>query len=1147
MTISLSRLCVNSLNIRYKRQLQQAEQYTITDLADEIRVFSRNDVLVNIGDAPKVDLDATSYSFKIQPDQTINRIAKTARQLFKENGAHVFCLSEALLKWEWKGKICASPILLCPANISFNKIKQEYQVDFNQEDAFVNPFLLVEFQKQFDYIWPQLPFLDTNWEHVANEMNSLGFTIEIFDDFHYGNFHHHRYNVLRDVEYLENLTDYSTPLNQILNVSEDRKSKDLKLTDKNLFAADIDQSSVFSELKTKNLVVQGPPGTGKSQVIGNILGKLLYGQYSTIVVSEKRVALDVLKVKLSEFDLDKYCFLPEYNSATHEFIQQLKSTWLFLESNDQKPPFQLNLSREKKSALQFKLDVISKKDLIGGIGFTTFQNLCDKYDLSNVRFNIRSAQIQSFIENKEFISKSFETKSFVLFKYLPFRLFEKDHFEQSIRNIENIENRYSALKEKFELENGSDLLLLMKKAAFAQIISNENQKDYFPILKPNSADRKKFNRLSKKYFVLRKEVQLLAEEKKNWKVEPTKLETSSLISLLEEANFIQKFKLKKRLHQLLKSKQISFAPALVNWLEYLTKKEQYHLVEKELLEIGVSTETEIDWLKNITPKINEEDWQSWSLQNKKENKKLADSNAALNSFYNDLKNHVKLDEELSFPSFFDSFNKNISLLITQRENLVSLSESLYNQMALHTSIEELEKEILKSNWLQFVGQYPSFENFNWTNLSVYLDEIIAIQKQESADFAAEIVSMIKAKFEALLTLINTSNRKLSEEDKERKSKLKKGRSILVKEFAKTRSHPTIRELLISPAKEWIECLLPIWMVNPSQVAEFFPIEKEQFDIVLFDEATQIPFVNSLGALYRSRRTLIVGDEQQMTPTSFFKSGESEPIDLLHQGRFTWNKVMLKHHYRSQHPDLIYFSNKHFYNNELIAFPSATSNQEVMKWHPIKNAKFVNRENIEEAKAIALFLETALAKNESLGIVAFSETQLSCIYSHLSTESRQILEERIDDNTCFFRALENIQGDECDHLVVSLGYAPNEEDKLLLNFGPLNRKSGRRRLNVLLSRSKKQLDFFSSIQSSDLALSSNDSLNLLRQFLHQLENKKVVDPFAFPYELEVQMEESNSGTTRLAKIHRITEKITDVNELITLHQVLSERGWEIQYL
>lgn len=1126
--------------------MDKTVEHNITDFVNELKFFNRNDVLVNIHQSYKIDILQEEKSITLTDDAELSKIFKTSRQQFKESGAHVFCVSSGILVWEWKGRTCESPILLCSAQIKFDKIRREYKIAFDKNEAFINPFLAVEFQNTFDFNWPKMNFIPADWHSIENDLKAVGFDIAIKHELHLGNFHHHRFSILRDVEFLEKCNDFSKPLNELLLIQNKSKVENSALTQQLLFPSDNDQLEVFNESKDKNLVVQGPPGTGKSQVLTNFLGKTLLDQCPTLVVSEKRVALEVLQKKLKSLGLDKFCFLPNDNRNSHSLLLQLKQTWLFLESCEIKSPFQLNLSKQKMDALQFKLDLLSKKDVVGGIGYSVFQDLSSQCDFQNVSYNSHSATISNFLKFKEELSTIYSSKLNEFLKYLPFRLLSEEIISAFDQNLKSIEKKYKALSKSFILSSKTDLLILMKKASFAQVISNEHQKAYFPILNPNSSEKKKFNRLSKKYYSLRKQLENLSGEKNNWKIQPTKTEAETLLKASSDSSFFKKIRLSRRMKTLLESSFIPAKSALENWLNYLAIKDEFENTESQLHDIGVSHENEIDWIKSVSQKITGGDWEEYSLSNSKENKKLADANAEINSFYQDIKMQLNLTDEDSFETLFALSGLHFSTVISKRETLRLLPESLYLQLGRNNSLDNLEKEILKSSWVNFVGQFPAFENFNWSNLPDDLNEVIQLQNQEYQDFSTEILLNIKANFDALFALLNTSSRKLTETEKIKKAQLKKGRSLLIKEFAKTRSHPTIRELLSSDASEWIKTLLPVWMANPSQVADFFPLEKEQFEYVLFDEATQIPLVNSLGALYRGKRVIVVGDEQQMTPTNFFKSGESEPIDLLHQARFTWEKVMLKHHYRSQNPELIAFSNRHFYNNELIAYPSANSSENSLQLNFVKNGHFIDRENVPEAKQVALSLEPLLSQKDSLGIVAFSETQLACIYKQLPPKSQQILDERIELNTCFFRALEHIQGDECDHLIISLGYGPNENGKLLLNFGPLNRKSGRRRLNVLFSRAKKKIDFYSSIHSSDLVLSSNDSLNLLRQFLQGAENKTKGEELDFPYNLNVGVSKSKTKEIQVAKIEHLVESISDANELVTLHRVLSERNWEIHY-
>ena len=421
-----------------------------------------------------------------------------------------------------------------------------------------------------------------------------------------------------------------------------------------------------------------------------------------------------------------------------------------------------------------------------------------------------------------------------------------------------------------------------------------------------------------------------------------------------------------------------------------------------------------------------------------------------------------------------------------------------------------------------------------------IQNIIESEQVENLQFAKEICARQKQKFHQYHAVLRNPNSKLSTAEKALKSNLKIGKSILVKEFSKSKQHKTIRELLSSEARIWIEVLTPIWLSTPGQVAVTFPMEKSLFEWVIFDEASQIPLANALGSLQRAERAIIAGDEQQMSPSNFFSSQRSN-VDLLHQANYYYPKTKLKHHYRSNHPALITFSNRFFYQNELIAYPAATENKNPLNFHKIEEGQYVNRQNITEAKKVAEWIEKSISKKETLGIVAFSEKQLDCIWRELSVKTQQKIVQNTELGNGFFKALEQVQGDECDVLIISFGYAPNELGEFHKKFGPLNQKNGSKRLNVLLSRAKKRIHFFSSITSKDLEISSNESINLLRYFLNQLETENEDSEFKFPYDLEVTIENQD-----ILNIHRITNKINDARELVTTHHVLSQRGWKINY-
>ena len=212
----------------------------------------------------------------------------------------------------------------------------------------------------------------------------------------------------------------------------------------------------------------------------------------------------------------------------------------------------------------------------------------------------------------------------------------------------------------------------------------------------------------------------------------------------------------------------------------------------------------------------------------------------------------------------------------------------------------------------------------------------------------------------------------------------------------------------------------------------------------------------------------------------------------------------------------------------------------MHHHYIEDGVFEERRNQKEAEQIAKQVADAIKRDKHVGVVAFSEEQLNCIWEQLNTSTRELLQEKLDTNEAFFKALENVQGDECDQLFISFGYGRNNDGEFHLRFGPMNRTSGRKRLNVLLTRARESIHFFCSVKSTEFKLSDNESINLLRMWLQFSENHKDDSKLTFPYNLEPRVE----GNKLI--IRKVQNSFNSAQELVTLQSVLEERGWEVEY-
>jgi very-short-patch-repair endonuclease len=318
-------------------------------------------------------------------------------------------------------------------------------------------------------------------------------------------------------------------------------------------------------------------------------------------------------------------------------------------------------------------------------------------------------------------------------------------------------------------------------------------------------------------------------------------------------------------------------------------------------------------------------------------------------------------------------------------------------------------------------------------------------------------------------------------------------ALIRAELAKKTRHLPIRQL-IARAGRSIQTLKPCFMMGPLSVAQYIAPGTLKFDLVIMDEASQMRPEDAIGALARGGQAIIVGDSKQLPPTSFFdriaESGEEEEEELtlaedansiLDLGEAIFDQRVLKWHYRSRHEALIAFSNKHFYKNELIVFPSPAgqSDRFGLGFRFVPNATASKGLNAIEAKVVAeaaaQFLLTEPGR--SLGVVAMNVRQAERISDELAklAGGNPDLAKALADSEnskigepFFIKNLENVQGDERDVIMISMTYAPATlGSPVPQNFGPINRDTGWRRLNVLFTRAKERMEIISSMRSSDI--------------------------------------------------------------------------------
>jgi len=1122
--------------------LENELKNSIAGLLKESSQFNSNDVLVHADlQNPKLFEVHTSLEFVLSdfPKSILREADKTR----KESGVNSLCLARGSVQLTLNTKEVNAPILLTPLTYSVDRLKKTILFEAQEEDAFINPFLISFLDKNASSISTLNPASEGETElleTLESRLTEIGLTVVQDASSTIGNFHHHRYQVIKELEDLLACERTVPHLSTLFGFNAEITEEVLQLPPDKLLPSDTDHERVFEEAQSNNLVVQGPPGTGKSQVLTNVVAKLLAAGKTTIFVSEKRVALEVIRKKLSAFGLDQLCFIATSDKLSHSFLQELKSTWDYFEAFEKTPVNNLRLSEQYEANLQMTLDLLSQGSLIGGVSFHHFRTLSEKKNIEKYAYSSQVSSISDFLDQQSVIETIYEDKLHTVIGYLKKATLGSDSFPQLDTRLAKWEIVLKQIAEHFELTTWGDFRMVMKQATHCQIYENELYKKYADIFRPNGRPQKNFLSLRKKYLKARSEIEHINANQSHWKIVPSESETASLLSTLEKGGFFAKRKMNKRW------KEISNLPVTdakseleLHRLE-IDKINSFSQIIIKFCELGLDDpENEVSLIYQTLGQFSADQWNELEAIPSEKRAKLTQFHSEINALHHDLKSTFNFEETTVISTYLSELKSHLSKLVEQREKYQLLDDTSLQSIARNTSFGKLEGELLNSHWVRFKERFPTFSKFSLSDIHEKVSVIANAEAAEAILFAKDIENKLHATFTEYHTLLNTPARKLSDVQKVLKAELRKGKSILVKEFGKTRSHPSLRELYNSDARKWIQLLKPIWLSNPTQLAKCFPMEPGLFDVAIFDEASQIPLQNALGTMQRSKRVLVAGDEYQMGPSSYFKSGSTDTMDLLHQAGYHWKKIALQHHYRSVHPDLIAFSNKHFYNNALQAYPAYNAPTPISH-HFIENGLFISRQNIEEAKAIASALEKNLSENKTIGVVAFSEEQLNCIWSQLSTKSQQQLTERMENNQGFFKALENVQGDECDRLLISFGYGKNEDGEFHMRFGPMNTANGRKRLNVLLTRAIESIDFFCSVKASNFKLSDNESINLLRQWVVFSESYTPSGSFSFPFGL-TPIQDGNKLT-----FERIQESLPTAKELVTLESILKNRGWEIDY-
>ncbi|MGM9487803.1 DUF4011 domain-containing protein [Ideonella sp. YS5] len=450
--------------------------------------------------------------------------------------------------------------------------------------------------------------------------------------------------------------------------------------------------------------------------------------------------------------------------------------------------------------------------------------------------------------------------------------------------------------------------------------------------------------------------------------------------------------------------------------------------------------------------------------------------------------------------------------------------------------EALERLYRTERWL------PRFDG---AALARHAERLEAGERKLLELNALTVRAAVRRRFAERVRMSMLAVGQLDEQGRQFKKAYSAGRRELEHEFGKTMRYKSIRDLASGDTGQVVRDMKPIWLMSPLSVSDTLPLLPDLFDVVVFDEASQITVEEAVPALSRAPQVIIVGDEMQLPPTSFFSSGRDDEGDtvevtrdgerlsvvldadsLLNQGARNLQATVLSWHYRSRSESLIGFSNAAFYAGTLYTIPDRTSMaarrgeivvgaiptpetiglhadallSRPISFHALPEGRYEDRRNAAEAAYIAQLVRELLARESgrSIGIVAFSEAQQGEIEDALAMlatqdpafgtrlEAEYVKEE--DEQFCglFVKNLENVQGDERDIILLSICYGPGPNGRMLMNFGPINQRGGEKRLNVIFSRARHHMAVVSSIRHDAITNDYNDGASALRQFLRYAE-------------------------------------------------------------
>ncbi len=940
----------------------------------------------------------------------------------------------------------------------------------------------------------------------------------------------------------------------------------------------------------RSYIIQGPPGTGKSQTITNLIADYVARGQRVLFVCEKRAAIDVVFHRLGRQGLDELCCLiHDSQTDKRDFIRNLKQTYeTFLnrpvdETVESRRAELVRQMEVELAALQRWTDALEAQ--VAGCSLSVRDLLARLIELRGHAVELDPLAFEQVPPYAVWSPHAGIVRALSAglkrigghaalaehsFRHLSARALTAPQplaaitavADESEKLLAKITAALEALGETVAVQTLSDIEAVI---AYAGEIVDAAGADSLDFLNPRATRTRKAAKAVREWRTAEQTLATRRNVNEGWK---DKLPPADTAAALAQAKGFESSSLRFlspafwRLRGVLRARydfsRHTVAPA---WSQILATLQAEHIaVEASGLtraavegifddldfETGLRLIEELPACTNALPTAARA-LHDYLVENT-EATYVVENLAALQPTMNRLRECLGLVVEdyphLTRAALAAELRKLRADLVWLPDVLPVLAEALRLPADLQRALRhlplsaaQLEAAMARKSLAELYRDDRMFEATDGRVLARRIARLEASYREWLALNARWIHQQVRREFLRKVRLSTTPAAQLTEDEKEIKRLYATGRRELEHEFSKTMRHRSIRDLADDETGVVLRDLKPVWLMSPLSVSDTLPLAVDAFDVVIFDEASQILVEEAVPAVYRAGQVIVVGDEMQLPPTNFFSASRSDEESLvegeeaeaaiddldadsfLTQSARNLPSTMLGWHYRSRSESLISYSNHAFYEGRLLTIPdrqrpSASQPELLVKspadsvanvdallaraisfhFHP--EAVYERRSNTSEADTIALLVRELLARQTglSLGVVAFSEAQQGEIERALTRLSaddatfRNRLEEEYEREEqgqfcgLFVKNLENVQGDERDVILLSVCYGYDRSRRMLMNFGPINQRGGEKRLNVIFSRARRHMAVISSIRHFDITNDYNDGANCLRNFL-----------------------------------------------------------------